>query len=132
MADDDKGREGRIDGPVSPDMTREGAGRPVPISDEDRARGVVEQREVGVTDNPGIAREAGAAAATGGGTSAALGRSGSGSTTGVPGGTAGDVPERGFVGGTTGTGVGGTTPEDSPIGESKVSGAGRRDEASRK
>ena len=107
-------------------------GREVPISAEDRARGVVEQRKVSAAGTAAAAREA-SVLNTGGGPSGQLGASGSGSTTNVPGGVPGLPDNGGTIGGTPGVGVGGPTPVDSPLGEARVGdvgvrGAGVRDD----
>ena len=87
----------------------EDPGREVEVSKEDRAQGVVSQRETSILGNRAASEEAGLAA-TGAGRSRMEGAQGSGSTTtGTPG-TPGPENNDGAVSGTTGLGVGGTPP----------------------
>ncbi|WP_207461367.1 hypothetical protein [Azospirillum sp. SYSU D00513] len=102
--------------------------REVPVSDEDRARGVTSQREVNIVGPDKAARESavlGSGIGTGAGSSSQMGAHGSGSTSNVPGGQPLVEPD-GVVGGMQGLGVGGAGPTDSPIGEARVGEAGVR------
>jgi hypothetical protein len=91
------------------DAPTEDPGREVKVSKEDRAQGVVSQRETSILGNQAVSEEAGLAA-TGAGRSRMEGAQGSGSTTtGTPG-TPGPENNDGAVSGTTGLGVGGTPP----------------------
>lgn len=107
--------------------------RAIEPSPEDRARGVVSQRSVSVLGASTAARDARAA---GGGfaDSGAVGASGSGSTSDVPGGRGwaeDDVPGSGggTVGGTSGIGAGGPVPSGDPFGAQRGRGGGARDTA---
>lgn len=107
--------------------------RAIEPSPEDRARGVVSQRSVSVLGASTAARDARAA---GGGfaDSGAVGASGSGSTSDVPGGRGGaedDVPGSGggTVGGTSGIGAGGPVPSGDPFGAQGGRSGGARDTA---
>ncbi|HYE50543.1 MAG TPA: hypothetical protein VEB20_13200 [Azospirillaceae bacterium] len=102
-------------------------GRDMPVSREDRARGVVEQRVVSVAGNNAAARDA-QGLGSGAGSSDMTGKYGSGSTTGVPGGNPNAISGgEGMVG--QGLGVEGPTPQASPVADAGVVGAGARDEA---
>ena len=91
------------------DAPTEDPGREVKVSKEDRAQGVVSQRETSILGNRAASEEAGLVA-TGAGRSRMEGAQGSGSTTtGTPG-TPGPENNDGAVSGTTGLGVGGTPP----------------------
>jgi len=101
-------------------------GNELPLADEDRAQGIVSQRNVSVAGGGPAAREAGVLN-EGAGPSGALGRSGSGSTTDVPGGSGRFASDNARVGGMQHTG--GPSRDDSPIAQSGVRGAGAKDEA---
>lgn len=112
------GRDAPIDDP----------GREVKVSKEDRAQGVVSQRETSILGNAGVAEEAGLAG-TGAGRSRLEGAQGSGSSTTATPGTPGPENNEGTVSGTTGLGVGGTTPGTSPEVAAGAGGAGARPDA---
>ena len=89
------------------------------VSKEDRAQGVVSQRETSIIGNQAVSEEAGLAA-TGAGRSRMEGAQGSGSTTtGTPG-MPGPENNEGTTSGTTGLGVGATPPSNVPDTGEKV------------
>jgi len=88
-------------------------GRKVEVSREDRAQGIVSQRETSIIDNQSVAEEAGLAQ-TGGGQSRLAGAQGSGSTTTDTPGVPGPENNQGNVSGTTGLGIGGPTRGGAP------------------
>ena len=101
------------------DAPIEDPGREVKVSKEDRAQGVVSQRETSVIGNQAVSEEAGLAA-TGAGRSRLEGAQGSGSTTTATPGTPGPENNEGTTSGTTGLGVGGTPPSNVPDTSEKV------------
>jgi hypothetical protein len=113
------------------DAPIEDPGREVKVSKEDRAQGVISQRETSIIGNQAVSEEAGLAN-TGAGRSRMEGAQGSGSTTtGTPG-MPGPENNEGTTSGTTGLGVGGTTPNNSPDVNVGAGGAGARPDASDK
>jgi len=88
-------------------------GRKVEVSPQDRAQGVVSQRETSIIDNQSVAEEAGLAQ-TGAGQSRLAGAQGSGSTTTDTPGVPGPENNQGTVSGTTGLGAGGPTGGGAP------------------
>jgi hypothetical protein len=101
------------------DAPTEDPGREVKVSKEDRAQGVVSQRETSIIGNQAVSEEAGLAA-TGAGRSRLEGAQGSGSTTtGTPG-MPGPENNEGTTSGTTGLGVGATPPSNVPDAPDKV------------
>ena len=110
------------------DAPTEDPGREVKVSKEDRAQGVVSQRETSIIGNQAVSEEAGLAA-TGAGRSRLEGAQGSGSTTTATPGMPGPENNEGTTSGTTGLGVGGTTPNNSPDVNVSAGGAGARPDA---
>jgi hypothetical protein len=101
------------------DAPAEDPGREVEVSEEDRAQGVISQRETSIIDNRSVAEEAGLAD-TGAGRSRLEGAQGSGSTTTNPSGAPGPENNQGKAGGTTGLGAGGPEAGGAPATDPKL------------
>jgi len=115
---DDKGPTTK--GPTTGrDAPAEDPGREVKVSKEDRAQGVISQRETSIIDNRSVAEEAGLAD-TGAGRSRMEGAQGSGSTTADTPGVPGPENNQGTVSGTTGLGVGGPEAGGAPATDPKL------------
>ena len=111
-------------------MGSDGDSDELPLGDEERAQGVVSERNVSVLGGgPAAAREAGALDA-GAGPSGAMGAGGSGSTTDVPGGSGRFASNDARIGGLQKTG--GPSRDSDPAAQANVRGAGARDESDRR